>query len=216
MGKRYLLITKAITFHGNGGGRVAGIAGTDRINIKLSAMHLNWNIPAGDQFVVWLKEVKSAGYDGITGFAHWGLEPFINQPSQLKGLLDDYELKLAAVDTHLHNHLELYKPIFEFMQFMDCKLFVCIDPSGTEKNYAKYGDMLNRIGELALQYGIHAHYHNHTNAVGETLVDMEKLMDELDFSKVSLMLDTGHATKDFIELPVKEGKGIRIMNASSI
>jgi sugar phosphate isomerase/epimerase len=29
-------------------------------------------------------------------------------------------------------------------------------------------------------------------------------MNEIDFSKVSLMLDTGHATKDFVELPHKE------------
>jgi sugar phosphate isomerase/epimerase len=183
---------------------VRNFNGTERSGIKLAAMHLNWNLPVGERFIPWLKEVKEAGYDGITGFSHWGLETYINQPGLLKRLLDDNGLSLAAIDAPLHDDYDKYKPVFEFMQFLDCKLFVCIDPSGTDKHYAKYGDMLNRVGHMALTYGINAHYHNHTNAVGETFTDMEKLMAELDFGKVSLMLDTGHATKDFTEWPVED------------
>lgn len=175
-----------------------------KVDIKLAAMHLTWNVPVGDAFVPWLREVREAGYEGITSFAHWGLEHFIEKPQALKTLLADEGLSLAAVDVQLHDDLEKYKPVFEFMQALDCRLLACIDPAGTEKDYAKYGAMMNRIGELAQTYGIHAHYHNHTDAVGETLTDMECLMKELDFRFVSLMLDIGHATKDFVELPHRE------------
>jgi sugar phosphate isomerase/epimerase len=172
-----------------------------KVDIKLAAMHLNWHIPSGDQFVPWLREVKEAGYEGITSFAHWGLEPFIERPQDLKQLLNDEGLALAAVDVRLHSNFEQYKPILEFMQAFDCNLMVCIDPAGTPKEYAKYGAMLNHIGGMAQEYQIYAHYHNHTDSVGETLSDVESLMKETDFSKVKLMLDIGHATKDFAELP---------------
>lgn len=167
--------------------------------IRLAIMHLNWNIPTGDAFVLWLQEVKDAGYDGITSFAHWGLESFIHAPHVLHRLLDDHGLQLAAVDAKLSTDYDMYTPIFEFMERLGSNLLVCIDPAGTEKDFAKYGDALNRIGEKALEYGIHAHYHNHTASLGETATDMEKLIEHLDFTKVSLMLDVGHATKDFTE-----------------
>ena len=63
---------------------------------------------------------------------------------------------------------------------------------------------MNQIGEKAKQYQVHAHFHNNTGSVGETFSDMEKMIAEIDFDKVSLMLDVGHATKDFEELPYKE------------
>lgn len=175
-----------------------------KLDVKLAIMHLNWNIPIGDLFVPWLKEVKSAGFDGITSFDHWGLEAYIDRPQVLHTLLNNHGLELAAVDTKLTDDYDRYKRVLEFMEALNCNLMVCIDPAGTEKNYAKYGAMLNRIGELALPYGVHVHYHNHTHSVGETMTDVENLMRELDFNKVSLMLDTGHATKDFMELPYQE------------
>lgn len=57
---------------------------------------------------------------------------------------------------------------------------------------------------LALEYGIRTSYHNHTYHTGENFEDMEKLLSLTDPSKVSVMCDTGHATKDFLELPPGE------------
>lgn len=179
---------------GNGAGRLL-----TEVDIQVAAMSLIWNDPTGDGFVPWLEEVRAAGYEGITCFAN--KLPHLDRPSVLRRLLDEQGLRLAALDLRMHDDFDAYRKLFESMQALECGLFVCIDPSGTEKDYAKYGDLLNRIGELSLEYGIHTHYHNHTAAVGETYTDMEKLMDELDFAKVSLMLDIGHATKDFVELP---------------
>ncbi|MFW6368493.1 MAG: sugar phosphate isomerase/epimerase family protein [Spirochaetota bacterium] len=172
----------------------------DPSKVKLAVMHLTWNIPVNDDFVPWLEEVKAAGYDGITSFSHWGLDSFIDRPKELGELLDDHGLELAAVDIHLDKAYDEYKRVFEFMQALECRLMVCIDPSGDDRDSKKYAAMLNAIGEMALDFDVQVHYHNHTNSVGETLTDVEKLMSELDFTKVSLMLDVGHATKDFAEL----------------
>lgn len=174
------------------------------LDIQVAAMHLTWNIPVGDDFVPWLREVKSAGYDGITSFSHWGLESFIDRPEDLRTILGGEGLELAAVDAVLHSDFESYKPILEFMQALDCTILVCIDPAGSQKEYAKFAQMLNTIGEMADPFGVRVHYHNHTDSVGETMSDVEALMNEIDFDKVSLMLDVGHATKDFGELPPEQ------------
>ena len=180
------------------------IASHDRTAIRLAAMHLTWGMPVGKDFIPWLREVKETGYEGIVSFAHSGLKSFIEQPQELKRLLENEGLVLAGVDVILQENIELYKPVFEFMQALDCHLLACIDPAGTEKDYVKYGQLLSRIGEMAQEYDINAHYHNHTDAVGENLTDMERLIKEIDFNHVSLMLDIGHATKDFVELPHRE------------
>lgn len=172
--------------------------------IKFAAMSLNWNDPQGKQFVPWLNEVRNAGYDGITGFGDTGCEAFMDNPNQFRSQLREYNLSLAALNGRMHTNYDDYKRMFEFMQAVGCEYFVCIDPAGTEKDYSKYANILNNIGELSLKYNVYTHYHNHTNAVGETYNDMERLMNYLDYNKVFLMLDIGHATKDFIELPVKE------------
>jgi len=68
----------------------------------------------------------------------------------------------------------------------------------------KLAEHLNRIGELSLSYGIKTLYHNHTRGIGESFNDLERVHSEADASKVGMMLDTGHATKDFHELPPQE------------
>ena len=181
-------------------------AAPGKLDVKLSVMHLNWNIPENEHFIPFLKEAKTAGYEGITSFAHWGLQDFIAKPKELQLMLDDHGLKLAAVDARLYEDdlIEQYTPILEFMNVMGTDLLVCIDPAGTPKDFKKYGAILNDIGELSLKYGINAHYHNHTDSLGETYEDMVSLVAELDLNKVKIMLDTGHATKDFHELPYKD------------
>ncbi len=180
-----------------------GAGGGSLSDVKVSVMHLTWHIPRDEHFVPWLDEVCEAGYDGITSFSHWGLESFVHRPAELGRLLSDRGLELAAVDCVLHDSFEEYKPVLEFMQALGTSLLVCIDPAGSAKEYGRYASMLNTVGEMAAGYGVDVHYHNHTNSVGETMSDVENLMSRLDPDRVKLMLDVGHATKDFIELPVE-------------
>ena len=58
-------------------------------------------------------------------------------------------------------------------------------------------EVLNMMGETALEYGIRAGYHNHTNHTGETLEEVEELLALTDPDKFFGFLDTGHATRDF-------------------
>jgi len=63
-------------------------------------------------------------------------------------------------------------------------------------------DVLNQMGEIALEHDILACYHNHTETVGETLEETEALVSMTDPAKFFGFLDAGHATKDFAGHPV--------------
>ncbi|TDF89189.1 sugar phosphate isomerase/epimerase family protein [Paenibacillus piri] len=173
-------------------------------SIQIAAMSLIWNNPQGDEFPLWLEEVKEAGYDGVTGFAAHSFKPFIEQPAELKRMLDNSGLLLASIDVHEQPSLDYYKKVCEMLALNGCKNLVYIDPKGGPKEYRKLGEWLNRIGEMSLSYGIRTLYHNHTRGIGETFTDLERVHAEVDSSKVFKMLDLGHATKDFVDLPVRE------------
>jgi hypothetical protein len=97
----------------------------------------------------------------------------------------------------LMDDLDKYKRTFEFMQALDCYLLVCITRV-TEKNYNIHAEMINRIGEKAKQYQIHAHLHNNTHSIGETFTDWENLIPLIDWNHVHMMLDTDMQPRIFM------------------
>src|SRR5205807_723204 len=69
---------------------------------------------------------------------------------------------------------------------------------------AALGSLLNHIGEIGARRGIRVSYHHHTDTSGETFADVERLLEATDPELVSLNLDIGHATKDFVDLPLQD------------
>lgn len=167
-------------------------------------MTLIWGNLSPESIEPCLREAAQAGYDGVTVFAEEVLDPYIDAPAVLASMLAAQGLSLAAVDWRIHDEEARYRRYFEAMNHLGSRLFVCIDPPGFEKSYAKLAKVLNHVAAVAKDYGIRVHYHNHTAAVGETFIDMERLLAETDPELVPVMLDVGHATKDFAELPPSE------------
>jgi sugar phosphate isomerase/epimerase len=178
-------------------------------NIQLAAMSLIWNNPAGERFLPWLEEVKAANYDGVTCFAH-NIPDFLEQPFLLKRMLDETGLKLASVDVTYQDSLDYYHKVCELLATNQCSNMAYIDPKGGPKEFAKLGEQLNRVGEISLQYGVNTYYHNHTNGIGEKFEELERVHASVDPEKVFMMLDLGHATKDFIEFSEEE-RAIRFL-----
>jgi sugar phosphate isomerase/epimerase len=166
-------------------------------------MSLIWGFLKPEDLSGWLRETAAAGYDGVTGFEA-DFARFEDDPRELADMLKACNLSLAAVDWRMKDDEREYRRHFELMRTLDCRLFVCIDAPEDTKDYARYGRLLNRVGKAGAEYGISVHYHNHTAAVGETMTDMERLLAETDPALVKVMLDLGHATKDFVELPPAE------------
>lgn len=53
-------------------------------------------------------------------------------------------------------------------------------------------DGLNRLGEIAAEYGIALTYHHHMGTVVQTAEEIDRFMAMTDKDKVSLLYDTGH------------------------
>ena len=175
-------------------------ASEKKLDIKWASMSLHWNNPTGIDFEPFLEQAKKAGYDGVTCFAFWGLECFLDDPKVLAQHLRNTGMELAAIDLPLDTKPEDYERVMDLMEETKCRQMVCIIRV-KEKIYPPYADMINHIGEITRPRGIYAHLHNNTASIGENWNDWEHLIPLIDFDKVSLMLDVGHATKDFCELP---------------
>lgn len=61
-----------------------------------------------------------------------------------------------------------------------------------DDEWAKLCDGLNRLGEIALEYGISLVYHHHMGTVIQTAEEIDRFMAMTDPDKVSLLFDTGH------------------------
>jgi inosose dehydratase len=173
---------------------------TDRI--RLAAHSITWNIPRGDQFEPWLDEVVRAGYDGVALFT-MQVEDFIGQPDRLKDMLDERGLGLAAVTGFVDDDPAWAETVMSFMQHLGVRHLACTD-FDTVLTIPRAADILNERGRCSKRYDVNVYYHNHTGGVGETMTEVEALMELLDPSLVHFMLDVGHATKDFPELPPRE------------
>ena len=178
-----------------------------KLDIKWASMSLHWNNPTGDDFEPWLEKVKSLGYDGVTCFSDMGLEYFLSKPAALSQMLKNTGMSLAAVDFQLNTASTLLNPVMDLMNAAGCEQLVCIVHGVKDKtsdSYAAYADSLNGVAEYTLARGICTHLHNNSDSIGRNLTDWRHLMPLIDWNYVFFMADTGHATKDFDELPYRE------------
>lgn len=173
------------------------------LDIQLAVMSLGWRNPVGDDLVPFLKEAKAADYEGVTGFADTNWWEYISQPKTFGDMLDGEGLALASMDVQSGASLDQVMQICEFMAALDCHHLICLGGVGTAaETYEALGPVLEKIGEIALQYNIQAAYHN--GRTRETFADMETVLNHSAPEKVFAMCDTGHATRDFVELPYAE------------
>lgn len=178
-------------------------------SVKLAAMSLSWGNPSGENMIPFLKEVKAAGYDGVAGFADTAWDEYMDHPAKFSQLLADEELSLASLDVKTHRDLDQSRRICSFMAELGCRHLVCLGGVGTVvEDYAALGPVLERIGEISLEFGVRTVYHN--GRTRETFSDMDTVLGNSDPEKVFAMCDTGHATRDFVELP-RDERAVRFM-----
>ena len=163
---------------------------------RVAAHSLIWNVPRGRSFEPWLDEVVAAGYDGIAIFG-FQIEDFLDDPAELERRLEDRSLRLAAVTAFMNDTPEWSKQIMQFMSRLGTTHLAFSD-FDTTLTIPLAAQILNERGAVAKQHGVRVYYHNHTGGVGETMTEVEQIVDP---DLVGVMLDVGHATKDFSELP---------------
>lgn len=167
-------------------------------------MSLSWGIPTDDAFVPWLRKVKQLGYVGVSGFAHWGWAPFLEKPQVFARLLANEGLELAALDAETVADIAYYEPIFDLMNEAKCRQLVCLSARRDVATIEDEIKWLQQIGTAAAARSIDACHHPRTMGVSALFDHADRVMRETDPEVVHLVIETGHSTKDFVDLPVKE------------
>lgn len=169
------------------------------MDIRLGVMELGWRNPKGDALVSYLKDARLAGYEGVTGFHHAGFSDYFDKPEAFRTLLEGEGLALTSMDIVTQADHETVHKTCAFMAALDCDILVCLGGMGTAaEDYVSLGPVLNEIGAISREYGIRTHYHN--GRTRETIADMETVLANTDPDLVHGMCDTGHATRDFVEI----------------
>lgn len=66
------------------------------------------------------------------------------------------------------------------------------DDAMTDEEYRQFAKVLNQTGEIMMEQGVHACFHNHVGSVIETRAEIDRLWSMLDHSLVFMGPDTGH------------------------
>ena len=171
---------------------------------KFACMELMWGGVADEKFEPWLREIHSLGFAGV-GCREKTLQPFIENPAALKQLLNKYKLELAVVYSELHFDFVRYQKLFHFVQAMGC-VNLCLHGGrgGTSADRELFARVLDHIGGMAATFGLKAMFHHHTDTFSETMEQTEHVLKLTNPKNFYAFCDVGHATKDFIEVPVRE------------
>lgn len=80
-------------------------------------------------------------------------------------------------------------------------------------------DGLNKMGKIALEYGIDMTFHHHMGTVVQTAAEIDRLMENTDPRYVNLLFDSGHLAycgEDYIEVLKKYASRIKHVHLKDI
>lgn len=170
---------------------------SNRVRLGISQLVWGYDLSRPDRWIQFLDEAAEIGYEGILAFDST-LPFWYNRPRELKQLLDDRALALAAV---------IHRPSLDFRGTIQLAKFVAelggerlvlSGRDGTPAEWTIVLPLLQRHGEIASDHGLRCVYHHHTGWIAETMEQYERLLAETDRRYLGAMLDCGHATKDFV------------------
>jgi sugar phosphate isomerase/epimerase len=167
-------------------------------SIKLGISQLAWgyDLSRPDGWLRFLDEASEIGYQGILAFDST-LPFWYNRPAELKRMLDERKLALAAVIHRPSLDFKGTRRLAQFVRELGCERLVLSGRDGRPEDWEIVVPLLQRHGEVAAEYGLRTVYHHHTGWLAETMEQYERLLAETDRKYLGAMLDCGHATKDF-------------------
>lgn len=164
-------------------------------SVRVAVHSVTWNTPRGEDFAPWLDEVVSAGYDGVAAFA-WQLADYFQRPDDLRTMLDARRLPIVGVTARLAETDEATDELMSFMARFGIPYLSYVDLDDRVP-LADIAAALNERGRRAQRYGLKVRYHNRAGGAAPTQSRLEDLLELLDPDCARLMLDIGHATRDF-------------------
>ena len=168
---------------------------------RVGITSLLWGNPAGSGLEPWLGEVKSLGYEGVSGFSDWGWQAHVADPQAFQRQLGSAGLELASMIAPLDLNFDRYRRLFDLLNETKCENLIILGGFGREaREFELVIDMMAYLTQIAKDRAVKVTYHNHTDNTGETFAQFCQLMDGIPEQNRSVMVDVGHATKDFVDI----------------
>ena len=167
---------------------------------KVGITSLLWGNPSDERLAPWLEEVRSLGYEGVSGFSDWGWQTHVADPGGLRTNLDAAGLELASMIAPLDLNFDRYRRLFDLLNETGCENLIILGGFGREEpEFRLVIDMMSYLSSIAAARNVRITYHNHTDNTGETFAQFCRITDGIEGPR-SVMVDVGHATKDFIDV----------------
>jgi len=177
---------------------------------------------------VCLRESREAGFSGTETGGKFPMEP-----SKLKPLLDQHELKLVSgwfsgelLNGSVEREIERMKPQLETFAALGAPVLVYAETTGSTQSlmdvplsnrpafpaerYRDYGEKLTELARYMADHGVQMAFHHHMGTVVEKQHELEALLDHTG-DEVGVVLDTGHLVFAGGEVePIIQSYGSRI------
>lgn len=188
------------------------MAATQEPQLKVGITSLLWGNPAEELLGPWLEEVKTLGYDGVSGFSDWGWQSHVANQKPFLDQLSGAGLELASMIAPLDLNFDRYRKLFDLLNGAGCDNLILLGGFGHEdREFDLVIDVMNYVSGMALPRGIRVTYHNHTDNTGETFAQFCRITDAVEEKHRSVMVDVGHATKDFVDVELPD-RGVVVLD----
>ncbi len=167
---------------------------------RVGITSLLWGNPSGELLGPWLDDVRSLGYEGVSGFSDWGWQTQVADPQGFRKSLDGAGLDLASMIAPLDLNFDRYRRLFDLLNETRCENLIILGGFGREEpEFRLVIDMMSYLSSIAGARNVRLTYHNHTDNTGETFAQFCRITDGIPAPR-SVMVDVGHATKDFVDV----------------
>lgn len=168
----------------------------DRARLGISQLLWGFDLSRPDRLIQFLDEASQIGYQGVLLF-DTTLPFWSKRPGELKKLLTDRRLELVGTIHRSGLDFAGTRAIARMVAELGGERLVLSARDGRQEDWEIVMPLLRRHGEIAAEYGLRTVYHHHTNWIAETMEQYERLLADVDRRSIGVMLDCGHATKDF-------------------
>jgi sugar phosphate isomerase/epimerase len=113
-------------------------------------------------------------------------------------------MEFASMDVEVYGDRDRYEGILDFMEAVSCRILTCLSAHRERTTLEEEAAWVEAIAALARERGILTCYHPRTMGVTRTFAEACTFYERTDPELVFACLETGHSTKDFDDLPLKE------------
>jgi inosose dehydratase len=183
----------------------------NRFDVHLGVQTNAWPVDPHDfsSLLAVLAKIKAYGYEGFeTGFAN--VQDQFDSAAQSKEKIAATGLSFFGCHIFLGKYdpetniapEALYKRVAAGAATLGAeRLILSGAPPGDQEGLRRKADALNRAGAFASSKGLGLAYHNHGMEFENNAAEMNFLLRETDQSKVSFVMDAGHAFHAGADIP---------------